>query len=181
MRGGFGAAILGDGVRKRAMIYLWRAQQSGAIINIMLLGTLTAATLYRQYLKAYFGNYGFPESQELPGVIITMMMIFVAVFGVGFIFDRLKFWKEQSIVGVERNPYASYKLSAKEVYWIKIWLASIASGSPNAEQKRLAELYEAWIRRSVDEDPILKAEVDAVEKWITAGDASAKKLLEGDA
>lgn len=175
------AAILGDGVRKRAMIYLWRAQQSGAIINIMLLGTLTAATLYRQYLKAYFNNYGFPDNQELPGVVITMMMIFVAVFGVGFIFDRLKFWKEQSIVGVERNPYASYKLSAKEVYWIKIWAAAIVSGNPSAEQKRLVEMYDAWIRRSVEEDPILKAEVEAVERWITAGDATAKRMLEGDA
>jgi len=181
LRGGFGAAILGDGVRKRAMIYLWRAQQSGAIINIMLLGTLTAASLYRQYLKVYFNNYGFPESQELPGVLITMMMIFVAVFGVGFAFDRLKFWKEQSVVGTERNPYASYRLNAKEVYWIRIWAAAILSGNPTAEHRRFVEMYDAWIKRAIEEDPILKAEVEAVERWITAGDAKAKRLLEGDA
>lgn len=174
-------AIFGDRVRKRAMIYLWRAQQSGAIINIMLLGTLTAASLYRQYLKVYFNNYGFPDNQELPGVLITMMAIFVAVFGVGFVFDRFKFWKEQSVVGVERNPYGSYKLNAKEVYWIRIWAAAIAAGNPGPEQKRLVEMFDAWIKRSVEEDAVLKAEVEAVERWITAGDANAKKLLEGDA
>ncbi len=162
------------------MIYLWRAQQSGAIINILLLGTLTAASLYRQYLKDYFDNYGFPADQELPGVLITMMLIFVGVFGVGFAFDKLKFWKEQSVVGTERNPYASYKLNAKEVYWIRIWAAAIVVGNPNPEQKRLVEMFDAWIKRSMDEDAILRAEVEAVERWITAGDATAKKLLEGE-
>lgn len=168
-------------LRKRAMVYLWRAQQSGSIINILLLGTLTAASLYRLYLKEYFDNYGFPPEQELPGVVITMLIIFTAVFGLGFTFDRLKFWKEQNIVGVERNPYASYKLSAKEVYWIRIWRASILSGNPTKEQKELAEYFDQWAMRSTEDDPNLRAEVEAVDRWIKSGDAAAKRVLEGEA
>ena len=168
-------------LRKRAMIYLWRAQQSGSIINLALLGTLTAASLYRLYLKEYFDNYGFPPEQELPGVLITMFLIFASVFTIGFIFDRLKFWKEQSIVGIERNPYGSYKLTAKEIYWIRLWAASLMAGNPTPEQRELAAFFEQWIKRSVEDDKILGAEVAAVDRWIKSGDAAAKRVLEGDA
>ena len=162
------------------MIYLWRAQQSGAIINILLLGTLTAASLYKLYLKAYFNNYGFPENQELPGVIITMLAIFIAVFGVGFMFDRLKFWREQNIVAIERNPYGSYKLTAKEVHWIRLWMAAVQAGNPTEAQKRTLADFDQWIARSMAQDELLRKEVDAVERWIRAGDESVKQIVEND-
>ena len=168
-------------LRKRAMIYLWRAQQSGSIINISLLGTLTAASLYRLYLKAYFHNYGFSEEQELPGVLVTMLIIFTAVFGVGFIFDKLKFWKEQNIVGIERNPYGSYKLTAKEIYWIRLWTEAMMAGNPSADQREMAKFFRQWVERSMEDDPILRAEVGAVDRWIKSGDAAAKRVLEGEA
>jgi hypothetical protein len=167
------------GVRKRLMIYLWRAQQSGAIINILLLGTLTAASLYRLYLKDYFDNFGFPPEQELPGVLITMFLIFLAVFGIGFAFDRLKFWKEQSIVGIERNPYGSYKLTAKEIHWIRLWSAAVTAGKPTAEQQEVVAHFEQWVKRSLEEDGVLRAEVDAVDRWIEKGDQSIKNVFEG--
>ncbi len=165
-------------VRKRAMIYLWRAQQSGAMISITLLGTLTAASLYRDYLKAALSNYGFPMDQELPGLLITMILIFVGVFGVGYLFDRLKFWREQNIVAIERNPYGSYRLTAKEVYWIRMWAAAVSAGKPTEDQQKVVALFDQWIKRSVGDDPVLQAEVEAVEKWITTGDESIKKILD---
>lgn len=168
-------------LRKRAMIYLWRAQQSGAIISISLLGTLTAASIHNDYLKEKTNNWGLGPANVLGGLIITMFMVFSAVFLVGFAFDRLKFWKEQNVVGVERNPYGSYKLSAKEIWWIRIWSASIASGNPNAEQKELLAFFGQWVDRSLEDDPVLKAEVGAVASWIKSGNASAKKVLEGEA
>lgn len=165
-------------VRKRAMVYLWRAQQSGAMISITLLGTLTAASLYRDYLKDFFNNYGFPMEQELPGIMVTMLIIFTGVFGIGFLFDRLKFWREQNIVAIERNPYGSYKLTAKEIYWIKIWSAALASAGPSDKQKAVEELFNQWVERSVADDAVLKAEVEGIEKWITSGDESIKRILD---
>lgn len=162
------------------MVYLWRAQQSGAIINILLLGTLTAASLYRLYLKDYFDNFGFPPEQELPGVLITMFLIFASVFGIGFAFDRLKFWKEQNIVGIERNPYGSYKLTAKEIHWIRLWSAAVMAGSPGPQQRELVAHFEKWIARSVEEDSVLKAEVEAVGRWVEEGDQSIKSVIDGD-
>src|SRR6266850_5007233 len=125
------------GLRKRAMIYLWRAQQSGAIISISLLGTLTAASIHNDYLREKTNNWGLGPANVLGGLLVTMSMVFAAIFIVGFAFDRLKFWKEQNVVGVERNPYGSYKLSAKEIWWIRIWSAAIAAGDPSEEQKKL--------------------------------------------
>jgi hypothetical protein len=168
-------------LRKRAMIYLWRAQQSGSIISITLLGTLTAASIHNDYLREKTNNWGLGDKNVLGGVIITMMLVFAGVFLVGFVFDRLKFWKEQSIVGVERNPYGSYKLNAKEIYWIRIWSAAIAAGNPRPEQKQLIGFFDQWIARSMDDDPILRAEVGAVDSWIKSGDAGAKRVLEGEA
>jgi hypothetical protein len=168
------------GIRKKAMVYLWRAQQSGAIINILLLGTLTAASLYKLYLKAYFNNFGFPDAAELPGVLITMFAIFAAVFGVGFAFDRLKFWKEQSIVGIERNPYGSYKLTAKEIHWIRLWQAAVRAGNPSADDKKTLEHFDKWVARSLEEDPVLKSEAEGVNRWVETGDQSIKHQIEGD-
>lgn len=167
-------------LRKRAMVYLWRAQQSGAIISISLLGTLTAASIHNDYLRQRTDNWGLGQANVLGGLLITMFIVFAGVFAVGFAFDRLKFWKEQNVVGVERNPYGSYKLSAKEVWWIRIWSASIASGNPNAEQKELLAFFAQWVERSLEDDPVLKAEVTAVANWIKSGDAVAKKMLEGE-
>jgi hypothetical protein len=171
------------GLRKRAMTYLWRAQQSGAIISISLLGTLTAASLYNDYLRQRFHNYAplLDENNVLGGVLLTMAMIFAAIFLVGFLFDRLKFWKEQNIVAIERNPYGSYKLTAKEIYWIRMWIAAVSAGNPTPAHKEMVTFVEQWIRRSTEEDPILKAEISAVEKWVLSGDQAAKRELEGDA
>lgn len=170
-----------DGIRKRAMIYLWRAQQSGAIISISLLGTLTAASLYRDYIKAFTHNWWIlDERNELGGVLITMAFIFAGVFGVGFAFDRLKFWKEQNIVAIERNPYGSYKLTAKEIQWIRLWSAAVAAGNPTNAQKQVVSDFEEWVRRSLAEDPLLKAEVEAVDRWVKAGDESVKRLVENE-
>jgi hypothetical protein len=148
------------------------------MISISLLGTLTAASLYRDYLKDFFGNYGFPPEAELAGIIVTMVLIFTGVFGVGFLFDRMKFWREQNIVAIERNPYGSYKLTAKEVYWIKVWTAALAAGEPNGKQAEVADLFQQWVDRSVRDDPVLRAEVEGIERWITKGDESIKKILD---
>jgi len=165
-------------IRKRAMIYLWRAQQSGSIISILLLGTLTAATLYRDYLKAWTDNYGLPESFEFGGVVITMMFIFIIVFGIGFMFDRLKFWKEQSIVAIERNPYGSYKWTPKELQLLRLWMAAIAGPNQTEEQKRIVALFDQWIKRSIADDPIVRKELEAVEKWVLSHDESIQKILD---
>ena len=116
----------------------------------------------------------------LGGLLVTMSMVFAAIFIVGFAFDRLKFWKEQNVVGVERNPYGSYKLSAKEIWWIRIWSAAIAAGNPSEEQKKLLVFFGQWIERSLDDDPVLKAEAAAIATWIQSGDAGAKRMLEGE-
>jgi hypothetical protein len=167
-------------LRKRAMMYLWRAQQSGAIISIALLGTLTAASLYNDYLRERFNNFGLDKDNVLGGVMVTMAIIFAGVFGVGYMFDRAKFWKEQNIVAIERNPYGSYKLNAKEVYWIRIWTASVLAGNPSPDLKDQVALFQQWIKRSMEEDQVLRAEVAAVEKWIRTGDSSALHMLNGD-
>jgi hypothetical protein len=167
-------------LRKRAMVYLWRAQQSGAIISISLLGTLTAASVHNDYLRERTNNWNLGQANVLGGLLITMFLVFAGVFMVGFAFDRLKFWKEQNVVGVERNPYGSYKLSAKEIWWIRIWSASIEAGNPGPEQNKLVAFFAQWVDRSLEDDPVLKQEVAAVATWVKSGDAGAKKMLEGE-
>jgi hypothetical protein len=167
-------------MRKRAMVYLWRAQQSGAIISLGLLGTLTAASLYHDFLAEWTNNYGLPQSWVGAGIIITMAIIFAGVFGVGFLFDRLKFWREQNIVAIERNPYGSYKLTAKEVQWIQLWVAAVRAGQPSPQMQKLTSRFEQWIERSVADDAMLKEEVDAIDRWITQGDESVKHIVEDD-
>ena len=81
---------------------------------------------------------------------------------------RFKMWREQITVLMERNPYAKEKLNAKEVALYKLtWLSvmdRLAKDDPKV--KEAAGILRAWIKRAEDLDPILRGDLEDIEKHI---------------
>jgi hypothetical protein len=97
-------------------------------------------------------------------MMITFLVIVMGIVIFGLLFDKLRFWKEQNIVAVERNPYNSYKLCPKDIYNIRAWLLAVrANPDISPETKKQVEFYDKWIDFNLKDDPVLRMEFENVE------------------
>lgn len=99
---------------------LWRVQQAQMIISIVF-WSLTLTGIFYPYIRVrLLNNWIGPEN-----VFLGMSMIFLAVISIvlvfGYLYDRLKFWREQITVAQERNPF-SYGGKVTPVQVI-LWMA----------------------------------------------------------
>lgn len=116
------------------MLTLWRVQQAQMFISIVF-WSLTLTGIFYPYIRVkIFDDLLGPEN-----VFIGMAMIFLSVIALvlifGYIYDRMKFWKEQITVNRERNPYA-YGTKMDPITWI-LWKAVL---NPDDKESRWAAL-----------------------------------------
>ena len=91
-------------IKKKIMTVLWRVQQAQMVIAIVF-WSLTLTGIFYPYIRMKILD-------DLVGpsyVFLGMAMIFIFVVSMivifGYVYDRMKFWKEQVTVNLERNPY----------------------------------------------------------------------------
>lgn len=111
---------------------LWRAQQSQMVISIVF-WSLTLTGIFYDKVAERFNNFGLPRSNVFGGmaVMFTLVMILILLFG--YLYDRFQFWKEQNVVMIERNPYASKgRMHPNQViYW-----SAVVDLLPEGSQKK---------------------------------------------
>jgi hypothetical protein len=150
-------------IKKKLMELMWRMQQSQAIIGV-LMWSLTLTGIFYPYLR---DKFGLASSNVLLPMMALFLIILAGVVLIGIIFDRFAFWKEQNIVLAERNPYCTYKLYPKEVFYARLWLLTAKQISePSEELKREIKFWDAWLKRLMTEDPIYRGEVEEVEGYV---------------
>lgn len=92
------------GMKKKIMTVLWRVQQAQMVISIVFWSLTLTGIFYPYISERVLDDLVGPEN-----VALGMLVIFLGVVGMivlfGYIYDRLKFWKEQIIVIQERNPF----------------------------------------------------------------------------
>jgi len=156
-------------IKKALMELLWRLQASQTVIG-MVFWPLTITGIFYPYIRERTNNYGFGQGAVLQGMVLTFFIILLLIITFGLIFDKLRFWKEQNIVAVERNPYMSYKLTAKEVYWIRLWALSVkANPGVPPEVKKELEVFERWVEYNLREDGTLRREVEHLNGLVLGG------------
>lgn len=118
--------------KKFVMRALWRAQQSQMVISIVF-WSLTLTGIFYDKVAERFNNFGLPESNVLGGMAVMFTMVVVLILLSGYLYDRLQFWKEQNVVMIERNPYASKgRMHPNQViYW-----SAVAELLPEDSEKR---------------------------------------------
>ncbi len=154
-------------LKKGLMKQVWRIQQIGALYSVIML-TVTITLVVFPFIEWRFiwafDKIGIPTTWDLLMVIIIFSVILMGALTAGYIYDGyLKLWKTQNEVAVERNPYAKNLMSPKEwINWQFYFIPMLRSQGRDDE----ADFMEKWNRRLMEENPILKKEVDDIVKWV---------------
>ncbi len=152
------------GIKKWFMLQMWRIQQVAQVVTIALLAANLSLTIF-DYMQWREGPFESPYS----GVPIIMLLLVVLVWGVAIVWDiRMKMWREQATVLVERNPYVKEKMSSKEVALISLFnlplVEKLAEDDPKF--KPYADGLKAWLNTAMEQDANIKRDVDDIFKHI---------------
>ena len=108
-------------------------------------------------------------SDRVLGVLFVLILIGGAIWAFALIWDlRLKMWREQMTVLVEKNPFTKEKMTPKEITMVNIiWLPIIERlGKDDPKVREYAEALKHWARKSMKEDRIAEAEVKTILEYM---------------
>ncbi len=134
------------------MLQVWRLQQVAQVLTIVLLAITLSLQLY-DYVRWRAGPLF-----ETPyvGVPILLLILAIIIWCIAIYWDlRLKMWREQATVLIERNPYTKEKLTSKEIVvyglmWLPI-MEKMAKDDPKLAEA--VEIVKQWMKRVSEEDP----------------------------
>jgi hypothetical protein len=155
---------MAGGLKKWFMLQVWRLQQVAAILTLVLLALNLAIQLYD---KVSWRGGLFENSYT--AVPLIMLVLVAAIWGFSVFWDlRMKMWREQMSVTMERNPYAKEKMYAKEIsgyafFWLPV-LENLGKTDPQA--KAAADSLRSWINKALLEDPAAQAEWKELLEYI---------------
>jgi len=145
--------VNGKRLKKWFMLQVWRVQQVAQILTLVLLAVTDSKLLW----DAVNWRGGIIADPYL-GPLVIMIAIGLAVWAFAIFWDlRLRMWREQMNVTVERNPYAKERLTSKEVFMYSVFympvIESLAKNDPR--MKEYADILAAWFKKETTEDPNL--------------------------
>jgi hypothetical protein len=159
---------LSGGVKKWFMLQMWRIQQVAQLLVLTMMAITDALLVYDYTDGLRMGGEPLISDRAL-GVLFVLLLIGGAIWAFAIIWDlRLKMWREQMTVLAEKNPFTKEKLTPKEVYiYGALWLPLLERlGKDDPALRNSAEDLRRWITRSMKDDRVTSAEVDAVLDYI---------------
>jgi hypothetical protein len=145
-------------LKKWFMLQVWRLQQVAQIITLLLLAMNLSLQLFD--LVKWRG-------EVLKNPYFTVPLIFLIMFAIIWVsaifWDlRLKMWRDQATVLVERNPYTKERLNAKEMaQYGLIWIPILERlGKEDKKLAETAEVLKQWVKKEWEEDPVLVKDVN---------------------
>lgn len=119
------------------MTTIWRVQQAQMIISIVF-WSLTLTGIFYPYIRIKIFNDWLGPDNVFIGMMIIFLFVVALVLLFGYIYDKLKFWREQITVAQERNPY-SYGSKVTPINFI-LWYAVLNPDDKEARKTALALL-----------------------------------------
>ena len=163
-------------MKKWFMLQVWRLQQVAQILTLALL----ALNLSLQI----FGLIKWRENSVLSisyvGVPLIILLLAMVIWTFAIFWDlRLKMWRDQATVLIERNPYSKERMSSKEVaLYLLLWLPLLDKvGSDDRNLKISAQAMREWMERELKMDPVLKKDVNDLFTLFLRNPEDAFELL----
>jgi hypothetical protein len=156
------------------MFQVWRLQQVAAILTLVLLAFNLSIQLYDKL--SWRG--GLFES-SFTAIPFIMLILVAAIWLFSIFWDlRMKMWREQMSVTMERNPYAKEKMYAKEiVQYAMLYLPILDNlGKTDPEVKAHAESFRIWMNKALKEDPAALMEFKELLEYIGKVPDTVEKL-----
>lgn len=155
------------GPKKWFMLQVWRLQQVAAILSLFLLIIPNSILIYG--LVKWRGPIFENSYIMIPLICVSIGLI---IWAIAIAWDlRLKMWRDQATVLVERNPYSKEKMSAKEimVYGV-LWLPLLENlGKTDPKAKVAADALKEWIRKASREEAVTERDLEDIFKYIGFG------------
>jgi hypothetical protein len=100
---------------------------------------------------------------------MILLVLAAAIWSFAIIWDlRLKMWRDQMSVLVEKNPYMKEKFSPKEIaVYGMVWLPMLdhmAKSDPNIKEHAAA--MRKWLKRELTEDALTTNDIDDIFEYI---------------
>ncbi len=155
------------GIKKWFMLQMWRLQQIASIGTLVLLMLNLALQLF-----GFVKWRGEVLNNPYFTVPLIALILAAIVWGVAIVWDlRLKMWRDQATVLVERNPYTKERLSSKEVFlyglvYIPV-MERLAKDDPKIDEA--LKVIKEWFRKETGEDPQLVRDVKGIFAHVGAG------------
>ena len=99
------------GPKRWFMLQMWRVQQIAQIATIALLAINLTIQIY-----PFVEWRGSVFLSPYTGMPLILLILVSTIWAFSIVWDlRMRMWREQASVVIEKNPYAREKMSAKEV------------------------------------------------------------------
>ncbi len=150
-------------IKKWAMLQMWRLQQVAQILTLALLAINLSLQVwgYVKWRGDIMGSY--------MGVLIILLVLAALVWSIAFIWDvRLKMWREQISVLMQKNPFVKERMTSKEIaIYAMTWIPVLEHmGKDNPALRAQADRFRDWLKREVDENVLTKEELNDILEHI---------------
>ena len=154
-----------EGLKKWFMLQVWRIQQVAQVITIVLLAVNLSLQLYT-FMEWREGSV---FATPYTGATLILLILAAVIWAFAIFWDlRLKMWREQATVLVERNPYVKEKMSSKEIaLTMLVYLPLIEKlGKDDPSMKVTGEALRAWLNKALVQDANTSRDLDDLLKYI---------------
>jgi len=106
------------------------------------------------------------------GVLVILLVLAAVVWSIAFIWDvRLKMWREQISVLMQKNPFVKERMTSKEIaIYAMTWIPVLEHmGKDNPALRAQADRFRDWLQREVDENALTREELNDILKHIGDG------------
>jgi len=151
-------------IKKWFLLQMWRLQQVAQVLTLVLLA-LNLSLQAWGYVKWRNGFLANPST----GVLSILLVLALAIWSFAYIWDRrLKMWREQTAILIEKNPYMKERLTPKEVaVYAMIWVPIMEHiGKNDPVLKANAELLKNWMKRELKADDLSPKELEDILLYI---------------
>ena len=165
----------GGGPKKWFMLQMWRMQQIAQIATIALLAINLAFQIY-----AYMSWRGSIFDTPYTGVPLIALVLVAIIWAFSIVWDlRMRMWREQHSVLVEKNPYMKEKMTAKEIaVYGYFWLPLMDKLSRDDHEARKAvDHMRDWLLKAYTDDESLVAEVEEITRYLGRDSVELEKML----
>ena len=163
--------------KKKLMKTFWRVQQAQMVISVVF-WSMTLTGIFYPMIVEKLRDYPWWGENTFLGLMVFFLIVLGGIFLFGFVYDKFKFWKEQQLVIVERNPYTGWKMNPVFTQWVDLWIEmakSLPDKSPELEAK--IKFFEQWVARLEEIDPWTKEMRELTRAFVLEGDDTVLRTV----
>ena len=166
-----------ESLKKKIMKVFWRVQQAQMVISVVF-WSMTLTGVFYPFIREWLLNRLLGEENVFLGMLLIFLLVVGAILLFGFIYDKLKFWKEQQFVMIERNPYTSWKLHPVFSQFADLWVEMAKSvENPSPELQAKIKFFEDWVARCQEFDPWTKEMRELTRRFAMEGDDTVTRSI----